>query len=99
MLLKEEVSLCGYRAFKTQIDDVLVVLGKGMITESELKGDHVKPFTELTTALGHNFVVTQVKLNLGSRDIILQHISSLKILSLYSFVGLNKMQPIDDMHP
>ena len=37
-----------------------MVVGKGMRTESELKGKDVKPFTELTTALGHNFIVTQL---------------------------------------
>ena len=62
LVLKEEVSLCGYRAYKTQISDILVILGSAMATEQELQGKHVSQYTELQTAIGHAFVVSQVSI-------------------------------------
>ena len=61
LVLKEEVSLCGYRAFKTQIAEVLVIINATMVTEEELKGKDISQYTELQTAIGHTFVITQVK--------------------------------------
>lgn len=59
-LLKDEVSLCGYRAYKTQLEDVLVILDGTMVTEEPLKGNDVSMITELQTAIGHTIFMRQV---------------------------------------
>jgi len=58
-VLKEELSLCGFLAFSTQIDDLILVFGSGMVA-SKITPQHINQFNELATAIGHSFIVHQV---------------------------------------
>jgi hypothetical protein len=59
LVLKSEISLCGFRAFSTQIDGLSVVFGTGMSVE-KIATQHISPYKELATAIGHAFIVNQV---------------------------------------
>ena len=60
LVLKEPFSLCGYPAFKTQVKNIVVILGTGMVTEDDLKGKEVNQYLKLSMTIGQSFVVTQV---------------------------------------
>ncbi len=59
LVLKSEISLCGFRAFSTQIDGLSVVFGTGMSVE-KIATQHISPYKDLATAIGHAFIVNQV---------------------------------------
>jgi hypothetical protein len=59
LVLKEEVSLCGFRAFLTQVDNILVIFGKGMAV-NEIFSENFDRFKDVATSIGHEYVKNQV---------------------------------------
>ena len=59
--MKEEVSLCGFRAYKTQVDNILVIFGKGMAIR-EIVSEKIDHFKDVITSIGHEFVTNQVNI-------------------------------------
>ena len=66
---KKTISLCGFQAYTTQIEEIFVTYGSGMLVENISAGD-VKEFIELSTSTDHSFIVnqvnTQIKFNVNS---------------------------------
>ena len=61
-VLKKEGNVCGHRAFATQVEDLFVLFGEGMRSLKQIADRHVDPLKELFSAIGHSFVISQVKL-------------------------------------
>lgn len=55
------MSLCGFRAYQTQVDNILVIFGKGMAIR-EIVPEKVDHFNDVITSIGHEFVTNQVNI-------------------------------------
>ena len=60
LVLKEPITICGYPGFKTQVRDIVVILGSGMFPEKDLQGNEVNQYLQLSIAVGHSSVVPKV---------------------------------------
>ena len=60
-VLREDTTVCGHHAYKTQVDGLLVLPGQGIPSLPKVASKHLNPMNELFTAIGHPFVLNQVR--------------------------------------
>ncbi len=56
---KTFISMCGFQAYTTQMEEIFVTYGSGMFVE-DISARDVREFIELSTSTDHSFIVNQV---------------------------------------